>query len=54
MNLLILYWSKDPVLEIPVFSKIVAQNRFESILSLFHFSDSSRCDINNHLSKIKK
>jgi hypothetical protein len=44
-----LCWFKDPVFETPVFSKTVARNRFESILSFLHFSDSSRYDISNWL-----
>jgi hypothetical protein len=39
-----IYWSEDPVFETPIFSKTMVRNRFESILSFLHFSDSSRYD----------
>jgi hypothetical protein len=37
-----MYWTEDPVFETPVFSKTMARNRFESIMSFLHFSDSSQ------------
>jgi hypothetical protein len=37
-----MYWTVDPVFETPIFSKAMFRNRFESIMSLLHFSDSSQ------------
>jgi hypothetical protein len=37
-----MYWTADPVFETPIFSKTMFRNRFESIMSFLHFSDSSQ------------
>lgn len=35
------YWSKDPLLQTPIFSDIMARDRYKVILRLLHFSDNS-------------
>ena len=30
------YWSTDPYLETPIFSKVMSRNRFQQILQLLH------------------
>jgi hypothetical protein len=37
-----MYWTVDPVFETPILSKTMFRNRFESVTSLLHFSDSSQ------------
>nr|XP_031830867.1 piggyBac transposable element-derived protein 4-like [Nomia melanderi]XP_031830868.1 piggyBac transposable element-derived protein 4-like [Nomia melanderi]XP_031830869.1 piggyBac transposable element-derived protein 4-like [Nomia melanderi] len=37
---LIDYWSTNPVIETPIFSKVMSRNRFRQILSCLHFSDN--------------
>jgi hypothetical protein len=41
-----MYWTVGPVFEIPIFSKTMFRNHFESIMSLLHFSDSSQYENN--------
>nr|XP_033320948.1 piggyBac transposable element-derived protein 4-like [Megalopta genalis] len=37
---LIDYWSTNPIIETPIFSKVMSRNRFRQILSCLHFSDN--------------
>lgn len=46
-----MYWSQDPLVETPIFSKIMPLKRFQSILSLLHFEEESV--ETDKLSKIK-
>lgn len=36
------YWSKDPLLQYPIISKIMKQDRYFEILKYLHFSDNTR------------
>ena len=35
------YWSKNPLIETPIFSKTMTRNRFKQILAFIHFSDNN-------------
>ena len=35
-----LYWSTNPIIETPIFSKTMSRNRFQKILKYLHFSDN--------------
>ncbi|TEA28281.1 hypothetical protein DBR06_SOUSAS3310071, partial [Sousa chinensis] len=35
------YWSTDPLLETPIFPKIMTRRRFEHIMKFLHFNDNS-------------
>jgi hypothetical protein len=36
------YWSTDPILEMPIFPKTMSRNKFEQILTFLHFCDKSK------------
>ncbi|XP_053545623.1 piggyBac transposable element-derived protein 4-like [Bombina bombina] len=42
------YWSKDPVLETPIFSHSMKRVRYEMLLRFLHFSDNSICPPKDH------
>ena len=35
------YWSTDPYLETPIFSKVMSRNRFQQILQSLHFHNNN-------------
>ncbi|OXA56944.1 PiggyBac transposable element-derived protein 4 [Folsomia candida] len=43
------YWSKDPLLQYPIISKIMKQDRYFEILKYLHFSDNTRPSGNNQI-----
>ncbi|XP_067940184.1 piggyBac transposable element-derived protein 4-like, partial [Watersipora subatra] len=46
------YWSTDPLLSTPVFSKMISRNRFLMVLSSLHFTDNSENPAGNKLFKL--
>jgi len=48
------YWSKDPLIETPIFSKIMSRARFEQILTFWHFNNNAQLTADsNRLTKIR-
>ncbi|XP_071943879.1 piggyBac transposable element-derived protein 4-like [Antedon mediterranea] len=49
------YWSTDELILTPMFSKVMSRNRFEIILSYFHFNDNSQrpADCTDRLYKVR-
>ncbi|XP_020292495.1 piggyBac transposable element-derived protein 4-like [Pseudomyrmex gracilis] len=48
------YWSTDPAIETPFFSKVMSRNRFMQILQTWHFSNNDNIAVNsNRLVKIQ-
>lgn len=43
-----LYWSKNKLIETPIFGKFMSRNRFQLIMKFLHFSDNSTFDKNSH------
>uniref|UniRef100_A0A0K0E1W0 PiggyBac transposable element-derived protein 4 n=1 Tax=Strongyloides stercoralis TaxID=6248 RepID=A0A0K0E1W0_STRER len=43
-----LYWSKNKLIETPIFGKLMSRNRFQLIMKFLHFSDNSTFDENSH------
>lgn len=39
------YWSTDPLVEAPIFSKTMSRIRFEQVLTFFHLSDNTQSTI---------
>lgn len=49
------YWSSNPLIETPIFSKTMSRNRFRQILSFLHFSDNTTIpETADRLFKIQK
>ena len=47
-----MYWSKDPFLSTPIFSRLMRRDRFEQIRKMIHFTDSLQEDPNDCLRKL--
>ena len=48
------YWSTDPLLETPIFPKIMTRRRFEQIMIFLHFNDNSETLLPaDRISKVK-
>ena len=47
------YWSKDPLITMPIFSKIMSSNRFFLLLRMLHFNDNTVNPRNDPLYKIR-
>ena len=48
------YWSTDPLLEIPIFPKIMMRKRFKQIMTFLHFNDNSEAPLPaDRFSKVK-
>lgn len=47
------YWSKDALIETPIFSQIMSRDRWINILRMLHFSDNSNVDTNDRLFKVR-
>lgn len=47
------YWTEDPVFEIPVFKKLMSQDRFIMLLQLLHFCDNGQHQVSDRLRKIQ-
>lgn len=47
------YWSTDPLIETPIFSKIFSQDRFFLLLRVLHFDDNSLANGGDKLYKIR-
>ena len=47
-----MYWSKDPLLSTPVFSRLMRRDRFEQIRKMTHFTDPLQEDPNDCLRKL--
>lgn len=43
-----LYWSKNKLIETPIFGKFMSRNRFQLIMKFLHFSDNDNFDENSH------
>lgn len=52
-NTLKQYWSTDPLIATPIFSKIFTQDRYLLLRRLLHFDDNSNSNGNDKLSKIR-
>ena len=48
------YWTTDPLLSTPIFSKVMSRNRFALILRSLHFCDNLKGYLESVTSKIKK
>lgn len=49
------YWSSNPLIETPIFSKTMSRNRFRQILAFLHFSDNENMPRNaDRLFKIQR
>lgn len=48
-----LYWSKNKLLETPMFGKFISRNHFQVILRSLHFSNNTTFDENSHLNECK-
>ena len=48
------YWSKDPLIETPIFSKTISRARFEQIWTFWHFNNNTEITADsNRLIKIQ-
>lgn len=47
------YWSKDPLIETPIFRKIIPRDRFLAILRALHFNDNEKQISGDRLYKIR-
>ncbi|TEA33110.1 hypothetical protein DBR06_SOUSAS18610024, partial [Sousa chinensis] len=48
------YWSTDPLLETPIFPKIMTRRRFKQIMTFLHFNDNSETPLPaDRISKVK-
>ncbi|KAJ8938675.1 hypothetical protein NQ314_011376 [Rhamnusium bicolor] len=47
------YWSRDRIIETPMFHEIMSRDRYLIILRLLHFCDNSNVDKNDHIFKIR-
>ena len=48
------YWTTDPLLSTPIFSKVMSRNRFALILRSLHFCDNLKGYLESVTSKLKK
>ncbi len=48
------YWSTNPLIQTPIFSKVMPVNRFVNILQALHFTDNLEAFANNITEKINK
>ncbi|XP_040203738.1 piggyBac transposable element-derived protein 4-like [Rana temporaria] len=42
------YWSKKPILHMPIFSATMSRSRYDKIIRFLHFCDNSQCPPRNH------
>ncbi len=47
-------WTTDPVVQTPVFNKVMPVNRFVNILRALHFTDNLQAYANNTTEKMNK
>ena len=47
-----MYWSKDPFLSTPIFSRLMRRDRFEQIRKIIHFTDPLQEDPEDSLRKL--
>ena len=48
------YWSTDPLLETPIFPKIMTRRRFKQIMTFLHFNNNSEAPLPaDRISKVK-
>ncbi|XP_038050865.1 piggyBac transposable element-derived protein 4-like [Patiria miniata] len=48
-----LYWTRNPVFEIPFFPNTMHRDRFMALLSNLHFTDNSQADTRDRLYKVR-
>ncbi|KAJ8932841.1 hypothetical protein NQ314_014400 [Rhamnusium bicolor] len=47
------YWSKDLIIETPMFHQVISRDRYLSLLSKMHFCDNTNVNANDRLFKIR-